>query len=118
MRNHMNSCVLIDGYLYGFDEEEFHCLDAKTGALKWTRRGLGKGALSAADGKLIVQSEKGELLIAPASPAGFEPVARGQVFGGKSWTTPVLANGRIYCRNAKGDVVCLDVSEKQTSSGK
>jgi hypothetical protein len=22
---------------------------------------------------------------------------------------PVLANGRIYCRNAAGDLVCLDV---------
>jgi len=24
----------------------------------------------------------------------------------------VLANGRIYCRNSRGDLTCLDVSEK------
>jgi len=33
------------------------------------------------------------------------------VLQGKCWTTPVLAGGRIYCRNAAGDVVCLDVGK-------
>ena len=32
-----------------------------------------------------------------------------QVLGGKCWTVPVLANGRIYCRNAQGTLICLDV---------
>jgi outer membrane protein assembly factor BamB len=63
----------------------------------------------AADGKLIVLGEKGELIIAEATPAAFKALARAQVTGGKCWTVPVLSNGRIYCRNAKGDVVCLDV---------
>ena len=65
----------------------------------------------AADGKLIVMGDKGELVVAKPSPAGFKPIARAQVLGGKCWTTPVLANGRIYCRNAKGDLVCLDVKK-------
>ena len=66
--------------------------------------------VTVADGKLIVLSEKGELLVAPATPDGFNPTARAQVLGGKCWTVPVLANGHIYARNAVGDVVCLDVS--------
>ena len=33
---------------------------------------------------------------------------RAQVMEGKCWTAPVLANGRIYCRNAEGLVVCID----------
>jgi outer membrane protein assembly factor BamB len=115
MRNHFNSCVLLDGYLYGFDESELKCLDLKTGAVKWTEHSLGKSALTAADGKLILQGERGQLVIAEASPAGFKPIARAQVLGGKCWTTPVLANGRIYCRNASGDLVCVDVSGKQTA---
>lgn len=56
----------------------------------------------AADGKLIILSEKGELVVAEASAAEFKPLARAQVLGGKCWATPVLANGRIYCRNAAG----------------
>ena len=48
-------------------------------------------------------------MVAPATPASFKPTARAQVLGGKCWTAPVLANGRIYCRNGRGDVVCVDV---------
>ncbi|HEX4645001.1 MAG TPA: hypothetical protein VH598_05270 [Verrucomicrobiae bacterium] len=65
-----------------------------------------------ADGKLVALGEKGELFVADASPQAFKPISRAQVLGGKCWTVPVLADGRIYCRNAKGDVVCLDVGGK------
>ena len=112
MRNHFNSCVLWEGHLYGPDDGGLRCLAFDTGELKWTYREFGKGSLMVADGKLVGLSEKGELIIAQAAPAAFEPIARAKVLTGKCWTTPVLANGRIYCRNAVGDVVCLDVSGK------
>ena len=44
-----------------------------------------------------------------ASSEGFEPLLQTQVLGGKCWTVPVLANGRVYCRNAEGDLVCVDM---------
>ncbi len=110
MRNHFNSCILWQGFLYGFDEDQLRCLDFATGTVKWTEKSTGKGALALADGKLIVMGEKGELMVAAASPDGFKPLSRAQVLSGKCWTTPVLANGRIYCRNAAGNVVCLDMS--------
>jgi len=112
MRNHMNSCVLWQGHLYGVDEGQLRCLVFATGEVKWTDRVSGKGSLMLADGKLIVLSEKGELLVVEPSPAGFKPMARAHVLGGKCWTAPVLANGKIYCRNATGAVVCVDVSGK------
>ena len=65
-----------------------------------------------ADGKLIVLSDEGELLVAPATPTGFQPTAKAKVLRGKCWTMPVLAHGRIYCRDAEGTLVCLDVREK------
>ncbi|MBP7827897.1 MAG: PQQ-like beta-propeller repeat protein [Verrucomicrobia bacterium] len=109
MRNHFNSCVRWEGHLYGVDETELRCLVWDTGEVKWSDRKFGKGSLMLADGHLIALSEKGELMVAPARPTEFKPLARAQVIGGKCWTTPVLANGRIYCRNAAGDVVCVDV---------
>ena len=39
-------------------------------------------------------------------------LSRAQVLKSKCWTVPVLANGRIYCRNSTGAVVCLDVHGK------
>ncbi|HKS38468.1 MAG TPA: PQQ-binding-like beta-propeller repeat protein [Verrucomicrobiae bacterium] len=115
MANHFNSCVYLNGFFYGIDgntdqpAKDLRCVDGKTGDVKWKYDGPGLGSLMAADGKLIVLSERGELAVAEASPDAFKPLARAQVLGGKCWTTPVLANGRLYCRNARGDLVCLDV---------
>jgi outer membrane protein assembly factor BamB len=113
MRNHFNSCVFWKGHLYGPDDGEkgqLRCVAFETGEVKWSEKALAKGSLMIADGKIIALSERGELLVAEPSPEGFKPISRAQVLGGKCWTTPVLANGKIYCRNAAGAVVCLDVS--------
>ena len=110
MRNHFNSSVLWKGHIYGFDERVLRCLDSKTGQVKWSQQGLGKGSLMLADGKLIILGERGKLVTAQASPEGFRELASAQILTGKCWTVPVLANGRIYARNANGQLVCIDVS--------
>jgi outer membrane protein assembly factor BamB len=111
MRNHINCSVLYEGNIYGFDENKLKCIDFKTASEKWAEESLGKGALMmTTDGRMIIMSDKGELAIAKADPSGFKPIARAQILPkGKCWTVPVLANGKIYARNAKGDVVCIDV---------
>ncbi len=112
MRNHFDSCVLWQGHLYGPDDSGLRCLAFETGDLKWTYGEFRKGSLMVADGKLVGLSERGELIIAEPSPAAFKPISRVQILTGKCWTMPVLSNGHIYCRNAVGDVVCVDVSGK------
>lgn len=120
MCNHMNNSVLIDGHLYGFDgtahrgrPTEFVCLEFATGKEKWRvppGTGLGCGSvMAAADGVLLILSERGELLAVPANPREFKPTARHQSLGGRCWTVPVLAHGKVYCRNARGDLICVKV---------
>lgn len=117
LRNHINSSVLWQGNLYGVDDVsnnkyELKCVSWDTGEVTWAEPKFGKGSLIIADGKIIGLSDKGELMVAGPSSKEFKPISHAQVLGGKCWTTPVLSNGRIYCRNAKGDLVCLDVSGK------
>jgi outer membrane protein assembly factor BamB len=112
MRNHFNACVLWENHLYGFDMSVLKCLDFATGEEKWAHEGLGKGSLMVADGKLIVMGENGDLVVAPASSAGFTPLARAVVLDGLCWTVPVLSNGRIYVRNREGTLKCLDVRKQ------
>lgn len=117
MRNHIATCILWNGFLYGVDnlsssKSALKCLDWKTGEVKWTEASFGKGALMMADGKIIGLSDKGMLMTIDPSPESCKVISRAQVLGGKCWTTPVLSNGKIYCRNAKGDLACLDVSGK------
>ena len=120
MHNQMSPAVLIGGHLYGCSGQgggkgELRCVDLKDGSIKWKEPSAGVGALMAADGRLIVLGEKGELIIAEATPAGFKALARAQVTGGRCWTVPVLSNGLIYCRNSKGDLVCVDVRGKSAA---
>ena len=116
MSNQINCSVFWQGYIYGFDGQVggggiLTCLDLATGEKKWTQDGMGTGSLMIANGKLIILGEKGTLIIAEASPEGFSELASAKILTGKCWTTPVLANGRIYARNAAGQLVCLDVSD-------
>ena len=112
IRNHFSSSVFFNGHLYGVDENQLRCVDFATGEVKWTDKASGKGTLIIADGKLLVLSEKGELIIAEASAEAFKPLSRAQILGGKCWTSPALANGKLYARNAKGDLVCVEVGGK------
>ncbi|MGH9793510.1 MAG: hypothetical protein ACRD5G_01945, partial [Candidatus Acidiferrales bacterium] len=60
MKNRFNSSVLHQGYIYGFDEAIFACIDARTGERKWKggRYGYGQvllvpaGAGSASSGSV------------------------------------------------------------------
>lgn len=115
MCSQMNPCVLHEGYLYGVDGNEgqaqtgLKCLELKTGKVMWLQEDVGHGAVTGADGHLIVVTEKGELRVAPISPVKFQPTLAGQILEAKCWTQPVLANGLVYARDEKGGLVCVDL---------
>jgi outer membrane protein assembly factor BamB len=117
LRTQLNPAVLVDKHIYGADGDTtdkaaLKCIEADTGKEKWSVPNFGSGAVIVADNKLIALSGIGELSVAPVSPEGFKPTSRAQVLGGKTWTAPVLANGFIYCRNGRGDLVAVDVRKK------
>jgi len=117
---HVATCVLWKGYLYGFDgmlnrKGSLKCIDFETLEVKWARDGLKVGSLMIADGKLIVMCGDGTLICAEASPTGFRQLAAAKVLTRTCWTCPVLAAGRIYCRNHDGKLICLDVRDSLRS---
>ena len=108
MRSKMTGCILFEDHLYGFDDKILKCMDLD-GEEKWRQRGLGLGTFIIADGRMIIVSGDGELVVAKASPESFEELSRTTVFeDGVFWTTPVLFDGRIYLRNSLGTLVCRD----------
>ncbi|HOM76091.1 MAG TPA: PQQ-binding-like beta-propeller repeat protein [Anaerohalosphaeraceae bacterium] len=112
MRSQLSGPVLIDGYLYGIDDNQLVCLNWKTGQKKWAFADVKKGAVSAAGSTLIVIGEKGMLYTIKASPESCQPIASVPVLNGKCWTMPVLANGRLYVRDTGGHLVCVDMQDK------
>jgi len=118
MRNHMNSCILRNGYLYGFDGNShirrtvtLNCVSWADGGLQWAERGLGCGALSATPDHLLICSDLGELVLANITPESFEELGRVKVMDEQCWTVPVLCNGLVYCRGAEGTLACVDVRQ-------
>ena len=111
MRNHFSSSVLIGGHIYGFDESELRCMDLITGTIKWRTRVYLKGSLMGAGDRLIVQSETGTLAVVEASPWKFTEISKSKIFNARrTWTVPVLSNGRIYTRN-RASLICLQLEQ-------
>ena len=58
----------------------------------------------------------GTLRIAEATSSSYRELSSADVLGGEKRprifaTPPVLCNGKIYCRNYAGDLICVDVSK-------
>jgi outer membrane protein assembly factor BamB len=115
LNNHCQTSVLLEGCLYGVHGQQgqkssLKCVDFETGQVKWSQKDLKVGGgLTLADGKLFVMVDGGDLLVAEASPAGFKQLARATVLSGTCWTVPVVAHGRVYCRNQSGELVSVDL---------
>ncbi len=99
MKNHFSSALLHGEHVYGFDNATLKAIAVSDASMAWGKRGLGKGSLILADGHLIVLSDRGKLLLVAASPEGYQEMGSVQALQGRSWTAPVIANGRLYLRN-------------------
>ena len=116
LSNHYATSVYRDGYLYGFDGRQeqgcnLRCVEFKTGKVAWSEDRFGAGTVILAGEKLVILTEKGQLLIAPASPKGFKPDGKAQVlpFGCRAY--PAMAGGMFYARS-KDTLICLDLRGK------
>ncbi len=99
IRNSYNVPIYYDGYLYAFSSRFLTCVDATTGQPQWRSRLPGDGFVTLVDGHLVIQTKKGSLHVAKASPEGYEERASLDLFEPGAWTSPSFANGHIYVRS-------------------
>lgn len=113
MKNHHGGVVLVDGYLYGFNDSILTCLEFATGKQMWRDRSVGKGSLIYADGHLYLQSENNVVGLAEASPSGYREKGRFSIAdkGLPSWAHPVVSDGRLYIRN-QDSLAAYDIKAK------
>ena len=113
LSNHYATSVYRDGYLYGYHgRQEFgqslRAIELKTGKVQWNVDGFGAGTVTLAGDRLLLIRESGELVVAPASPKEFRPVARAQLLPAVVRSYPALADGRLYIRNER-TLACFEV---------
>jgi outer membrane protein assembly factor BamB len=112
MRNEWQTSIVIGDHLYGFDNvgaagpvTHLVCLEAKTGREAWRKSRFGKGNMVFADGKLWITTFEGELVLARATPAGYEELGRAELLG-RTRQTLTIAGGRGYIRDDR-EVLCI-----------
>ena len=122
LQNHHGGMVLAGDYVYcghGHNKGLPICVELKSGQVAWggDNRGVGKGsaAVSYVDGHLIFRYQSGEIAIIEASPdeyrlkGAFRPAYQ----KGKSWSHPVVSEGRLYLRE-HNVLMCYDISPRDS----
>jgi len=101
LKGRFNSPVLHNGYIYGFDESIFACIDARTGQRKWKGGRYGYGQVILAGDHLVITTETGDVVLVRATPERHEEVARFSAIEGKTWNHPAIADGVLLVRNTR-----------------
>jgi outer membrane protein assembly factor BamB len=121
--NSLGGSVLVRDHLYGTTPEGLVVAEFLTGKVMWQEKGIGPGSVAYADGHLYLHGENGDVALIEATPESYrekgrftppaQPKHRNQ--GEKSWTYPVIANGRLYIRDL-GTLWVYEVSASQAKN--
>ncbi|MFN3649804.1 MAG: PQQ-binding-like beta-propeller repeat protein [Armatimonadota bacterium] len=115
MKNKHGGMVLVDGYLYGFDDPgTLTCVEFKTGETKWQNRSVGgNGSVVYADGNLYCRSQSGPVALVEANPSQYVEKGRfePQRSNKNAWAHPVIAGGKLLLRD-QDFMLCYDVKAR------
>jgi glucose dehydrogenase len=107
---YMSSPVADGPMLFGFSNRrkgQLFCLDARTGAAKWTtegRAGTNASILSAGP-NLVVLTTEGEMLVVRRNPEKYEELRRYRLSSAQTWAHPALLSDAIVVRDAESVAV-------------
>ena len=113
LTNHYATSVHRDGVLYGFHgRQEFgpslRAVDLRTGRVRWNEDQFRGGTVTLAGDRLLILRERGELILAEASPEAYRPLAHAQILTGTVRAYPALSDGYLFARN-DDTLICLDL---------
>lgn len=115
--------VVHEGFLYGqFGVQSFEsvnaqlkCVELRTGVVKWSVNGFGRGATLLVDNHLVSLTERGALVLVRANTNAYTELARftaiPNYFGdtNKCWNSPAVCDGKLFVRST-AFVAAFDLS--------
>jgi outer membrane protein assembly factor BamB len=120
LSNHYATSIESAGFLFGIHgrtdpgfrpHPKLRCIELKTKRVCWESESVGAASLIRAGRQLLILTDKGELIMAPANAEAFKPTNRAQIFSGEVRAFPALANGMFYARS-KDQLVCVDLRKQ------
>jgi outer membrane protein assembly factor BamB len=118
LSNHYATSVFYQGFLYGIDGRadpgfrpapSLRCVEFKTGKIRWREDSVGAATVLRAGDQLLILTETGELIRAPATPAAFQPADRVQIMPATVRAYPALSDGFLYARS-KDKIYCVNLA--------
>ena len=107
--SHWMTPVARDGFLYGSvgseSSSQLRCIDMRTGAVKWSMTGFGRGATVLVDDHLVSITEIGDLVLIKPLTNAYTELARFKAIPGyhdftnKCWNSPAVSDGRVFVRS-------------------
>ncbi len=114
LRSEWQTPLVAGKVIYGFDNiggagpiTNLTCLDATNGVTRWKQMRFGKSNGILADGKLLISTLEGELVLVRANPDKFEELARAKLIG-KTRQAPALSDGFAFLRDDE-NIMCIDL---------
>jgi len=104
--------LVFEGHVY-WAWRNLVCLDFETGETKWRGGRIGDpgSCVATTDGRLIVWSDQGDLTLVDTvrrSPDRYRELASRKGLGrSDAWPHVVLCEGRLYCKDRSGRLICL-----------
>ncbi len=116
LRSHFAPLAVVAGFVYGIDGNqqdgarcELRCLRLDTGEARWARERFGFANLTLAEGRLLILTARGELVLVQPDPERYRELGRVQVLGGESWTAPQVHGPAVYVRNKQGTLARVNL---------
>jgi outer membrane protein assembly factor BamB len=113
LKGGMSAPVYHDGHFYGFDTRFLSCIDAATGERVWKSRPPGGNGVILVEDRLVVFAADGDVVVARATPAGYQEETRYRATERESLTWPSFASGRVFVRDAT-HVAALAITDRPT----
>jgi outer membrane protein assembly factor BamB len=101
----MSNPVVVGDTLFGLSQRasgQFFALDARSGKVLWLgnpREATNTSILKSGE-LLLLLNDDAELIVARASPKGFEPVKRYTVATSATWAQPTVSGNRIFIKDS------------------
>ncbi len=119
LSTHYATSVEHNGFLYGIHgradpgyspRPKLRCVDLTARKVCWETDAVGAATLTRVGDRLLILTEKGELVVADATPKSFQMRCRAQILSSQVRAFPAVADGCFYARSEK-EFVCLNLTK-------
>ncbi len=107
--------VLANGHLFGIHGREdgaaaaLRCVKPQTGKVEWEQPDIGMAHIIAADGKLLVQTVEGELLLVAVDTQKYLELGSVRLSKATTRALPAFSNGLLVVRDTAGSLTAWSI---------